>query len=327
MASTRQQRREADRERQKRRTNRSTHSWSLLLGAAAVIVASVGWFAWDRISHTPPVREGAPAWSADGKRIVFYSERGEGNGEILMMNADGSGLTPLVQNPADDGSPAVSPDGRRLAFDTDRDGNFEIYAVNLDKTQLRRLTKNPARDVSPAWSPDSKTIAFMSDRATPGKGFDVYTMAAADGSNVERVTTMGSAWFPQFSPDGKKLAFHVGRDVNVLDLTTKVMTPLTQDPANGMYPSWSPDGQLIAFMSWRNGRTQIFTMTADGKDQKPLVTLASGSAIDPRWSPDGHHIVFVQVPEATPESPQDSKLPRAIYTVELSSGKVTRLSR
>ena len=327
MASTRQQRREADREREKRRTNRSTHSWSLLLGAAAVIVVSVGWFAWDRLSHTPPVREGAPAWSADGKRIVFYSERGESSGDILAMNADGSGLVSLVQNPADDGSPAVSPDGRRLAFDTDRDGNFEIYAVNLDKTQLRRLTKNPARDVSPAWSPDGKTIAFMSDRATPGKGFDVYTMAAADGSNVERVTTTGSAWFPQFSPDGKMLAFHVGRDVNVLDLTTKVMTPLTQDPANGMYPSWSPDGQQIAFMSWRNGRTQIFTMTADGKDQKPLVTLASGSAIDPRWSPDGRHIVFVQVPEATPESPQDSKLPRAIYTVEIASGKVTRLSR
>lgn len=327
MASTRQERREADRERQKRRRKRPTHSWSLLLSASAVIVVSVGWFAWDRLSHTPPVREGAPAWSADGKSIVFYSERGESNGDILMMNADGSGLTSLVQNPADDGSPAVSPDGRRLAFDSDRDGNFEIYVVNFDKTQLKRLTKNPARDVSPAWSPDTKTIAFMSDRATPGKGFDVYTMAAADGTHVERLTTTGSSWFPQFSPDGKKLAFHVGRDVNVLDLTTKVMTPLTEDPDNGMYPSWSPDGQQIAFMSWRNGRTQIFTMTADGKDQKPLVTLASGSAIDPRWSPDGRHIVFVQVPEATPESPQDSKLPRAIYTVEIASGKVTRLSR
>jgi Tol biopolymer transport system component len=105
------------------------------------------------------------------------------------------------------------------------------------------------------------------------------------------------------------------------------MKALTQDPDNGMYPTWSPDGQQIAFMSWRNGRTQIFTMTADGTEQKPLVTLASGSAIDPRWSPDGHHIAFVQVSEPTPESPQDSKQSRAIYTVEIASGKVTRLSR
>jgi Tol biopolymer transport system component len=57
------------------------------------------------------------------------------------------------------------------------------------------------------------------------------------------------------------------------------------------------------------------------------VTLATGSAIDPRWSPDGQTIAFVQVPEATPESPQDSKQPRAIYTVDVASGKVTRLSR
>ena len=114
----------------------------------------------------------------------------------------------------------------------------------------------------------------------------------------------------------------------MLDLTTKVMTPLTQDPDNGMYPSWSPDGQQIAFMSWRNGRTQIFTMTADGKDQKPLVTLASGSAIDPRWSPDGRHIVFVQVrgSDARVAAGQQTAA-RDLYRRTIASGKVTRLSR
>jgi Tol biopolymer transport system component len=298
---------------------------TVILGAAAVLVASVAWFAWDRLSHTPPVRDGSPSWSPDSKRVAFYSEKNAGKGDIFVMNADGSNLTAVVTNPADDGSPAFSPAGRQMAFDSDRDGNFEIYVTNVDKTQLKRLTRNPARDVSPAWSPDGTKIAFMSDRAT-GKNFDVFMMNA-DGSNVERVTTVGSAWFPQFSPDGKKLAFHVGRDVNVFDLATHTMHALTQDPDNGMYPSWSPDGLRIAFMSWRNGRTQIFTMKADGTDQRPIVTLASGSAIDPRWSPDGRTIAFVQVPEATPDAPQDNKLPRAIYTVDVASGRVTRLSR
>ncbi|MFI5178962.1 MAG: hypothetical protein ACHQO8_10380 [Vicinamibacterales bacterium] len=325
MPSTRQQRRSADRERTKRRSSRPGQGLTVVLGAAAVLVASIAWFAWDRLSHTPPVRDGSPSWSFDSKRIAFYSEKGAGKGDIFTMNVDGSGLAPIVVNPADDGSPAFSPDGRQMAFDSDRDGNFEIYVTNVDKTQLSRLTRNPARDVSPAWSPDGSKIVFMSDRA-PGKNFDVYMMNA-DGSSVERLTTVGSAWFPQFSPDGKKLAFHVGRDVNVLDLTTHALHALTQDPDNGMYPTWSPDGLQIAFMSWRNGRTQIFLMHADGTDQRVLVTLAAGSAIDPRWSPDGRTIAFVQVPEATPESPQDDKMPRAIYTVDVASGRVTRLSR
>lgn len=326
MSQTRQQRRNADREAAKRPRG-PVASWSALIGAAAVIVASVGWFAWDRFSHMPPVREGAPSWSPDSKRLAYYSERPDGKSDIFEMNADGSNVASLVSGSSDAGAPALSPDGRQLAFDSDRDGgNFEIYVTSLDRMQIRRLTRNPARDLSPAWSPDGTKIAFMSDRATPGKGFDIYVMHA-DGSDVERVTTTNSAWFPQFSPDGSKLAFHVGRDINVLDLATHAMHALTQDPENGMYPTWSPDGQQIAFMSWRRGRTEIFTMSATGTDQRPLVTLPSGSAIDPRWSPDGHYIAFVQVPEATPDSPQDATMPRAIYTVDVASGKVTRLSR
>jgi Tol biopolymer transport system component len=72
---------------------------------------------------------------------------------------------------------------------------------------------------------------------------------------------------------------------------------LTSDPENGMHPSWSPDGKRIAFMSWRTGRTELFTMNADGSDQKKLLTLDKGGAIDPRWSPDGSRIAFVHLPE------------------------------
>ena len=65
----------------------------------------------------------------------------------------------------------------------------------------------------------------------------------ADGTGVEQLTTTGSSWFPQFSPDGTRIALHVQRDVHVLDLATKTLRRLTTDPLNGMYPTWSPDGR------------------------------------------------------------------------------------
>ena len=54
---------------------------------------------------TDPAEDTQPAWSPDGSKIVFTSDR-DGNGEIYLMNADGSGQTNLTNNPAYDSSPA-----------------------------------------------------------------------------------------------------------------------------------------------------------------------------------------------------------------------------
>jgi len=194
----------------------------------------------------------------------------------------------------------------------------------LDGSNVRRLTTDHKRDVGPSWSPDGSKIVFMSDRA--GAEFDIYVMNP-DGSGVERLTNGATNWFPQYSPDGKRLTFHVWRDVNVFDIATRTLTRLTTDPANGMYPSWSPDGTRLAFMSWRNGPTEVFTMNADGSDQKRLVSMPAGSAIDPRWSPDGTRIVFVNTPVVGAGVQSDTAQETVIYSVEVATGRVKRLSR
>ena len=100
-----------------------------------------------------------------------------------------------------------------------------------------------------------------------------------------------------YAPDGKTLAFHDGRDVHLMPASGGEPVRLTTDPANGMYPSWSPDGKRLVFMSWRNGKTELFTMHADGSEQKRLVSMDRGDAVDPRWSPDGSMIAFVHLPD------------------------------
>jgi len=86
-------------------------------------------------------------------KIAFESDR-DGDSEIYLMNADGSGLTSLTDNSARDFAPACSPDGTRIAFVSTRDGDEEIYVMNADGSGQTNLTDNPAEDYHPVWSPD-----------------------------------------------------------------------------------------------------------------------------------------------------------------------------
>jgi TolB protein len=285
---------------------------------AAALVAAAG-------CSRAPVRDGAPSWTPDSKEIVFYREVGHEKADLFAMNADGRNVRQLTRTPsAAEGYPSVSPDSKTIAYESDAaGGNFDVWLMDVTGFNPRRITTTPSRDVGPSWSPDGTSIIFMSDRDNPE--FDIYTMNL-DGSNVQRLTNGHTNWFPQFSPDGARVAMHIGRDVHVLDLSTRQIARLTTDPANGMYPTWSPDGKRIVFMSWRNGVTQLFMMNADGSDQRQIAAAPAGSSIDPRWSPDGTRIVFVVTPATSPTEPPPPDAASQIYTLELATGKITKIS-
>ena len=94
----------------------------------------------------------APAWSPDGSKIVFSSDR-DGNYEVYVMNADGSNPTNLTNNSADDEDPTWSPDGNKIAFITYRDGKGEVYVMNADGSNPTNLTNNKYIEMQAAWSP------------------------------------------------------------------------------------------------------------------------------------------------------------------------------
>ena len=101
---------------------------------------------------TPNVANDLPAWSPDGTKIAFRSNR-SGHSDLYVMNADGSGVARLTADAATEGRPAWSPDGTKIAFSSDRDGDYEIYVMNADGSGVVRLTDNAAFDERPAWTP------------------------------------------------------------------------------------------------------------------------------------------------------------------------------
>lgn len=191
-----------------------------------------------------------PGWSSDGSKIVFSSTR-DGNGNIYMMNSDGSNQQQITTHSADDRSPDWSLQGEKIIFASDRDGNGtrEIYVINADGTGLEKIIddtmENGINLSDPAWSPDASKVAYQGFETN---GSTVVFTANADGSNVQRLSTStGSALQPDWSPDGVYISFVDLASGNNTDTIWIIKEDgsgefrLTDDQGNrSSFPSWSP---------------------------------------------------------------------------------------
>jgi Tol biopolymer transport system component len=107
---------------------------------------------------------GFPAFSPDGKRLVFRSGRG-GSKNLYLMNSDGTNLTQLTKGTWTDTMCDWSPTGEWIAFASDRDGDFDIWLIKPDGTGLRKLIGGGGRNNHPHFSPDNQWVVFTSQRA------------------------------------------------------------------------------------------------------------------------------------------------------------------
>ena len=158
----------------------------LTLAFAAALVAGPG-----------PASAGIPPPEND---IAFVSQR-DGNGEIYLMNADGSAQTNLTNNLAWDESPAWSPDGSQIAFESDRDGDFEIYVINADGSGVEtQLTNNSTQDIRASWSPDGTKIAFDGQNIVDGN-LEVFGMNADGSAQMNLTSNLADDFSPPGSPE------------------------------------------------------------------------------------------------------------------------------
>ena len=235
-----------------------------------------------RLTRSPGL-DRYPAWSPDGRKLLFHRQRSTG-GALWIMNADGSGQRRLA---AGFWPRTWSPDGRKVAFSRGSSSLREVYVVNADGSGQRNLTRNPLHDSQPGWSPDGRKIAFVSDRDGNGNG-EIYVMNA--GGNGPHNLTLNPAHehSPVWSPDGRKIAFVSDRDGNgeiyVMNADGSRQRRLTRNPAPDGSPAWSPDGRRIGFVSERDGNPEIYVMNTDGSGQRNLTRSPAGEVWF-AWSP------------------------------------------
>lgn len=239
---------------------------------------------------TSPHDDSHPRWSPDGRRIAFVSQRDSvlmGNRwlraeAIYVMNADGSGVTPLTEPVyAGAGHPAWSPDGRRIAFSTREQWNSvsSVWIMNADGSGKTRLTFNTSwDDFAPRFTPDGTRMLFISNRPGPeGPWWRLFSMNV-DGTGVAELPlpfTQGSnvSWY-DLSPDGSRIAFSIGHpaDVYTMTLAGTDLVRVTTHEAVDTHPVWSPDGARLLFTSLRDGNYEVYSVAAGGTDLRRLTT-------------------------------------------------------
>jgi Tol biopolymer transport system component len=197
-------------------------------------------------------RDRGPAWSPDGTRIYFYSQREGDRYEIWSIHADGGNLSRVTTTHGRSAwYPSVSADGRRLSFYNDQN------TYTLDLTRAGALVEplppapNGVHPALTAWSPDGTMLAGEL-RHAPGLG--IYSVTT---KTYRQLTTSGAR--PNWLPGGREILYADAGRLRIVDVVTGAVRE-APGPAGIAALSLSTDGRTLVY-SDRTTEADVWMMT------------------------------------------------------------------
>jgi Tol biopolymer transport system component len=243
--------------------------------------------------------DGEPAYSPDGRRIAFSSDR-SGTTSVWVSYEDGTDPLQLTAFDSLIGSARApwSPDGRSIVVSSQESGNWDLYLVDSESGRPQRLTHEPSADVAGSFSRDGRSIYFSSDRSGRSQ---IWKMPTGGGSAVQM--TRGGGHAPQESWDARSVHYSLykaGREIWRVPVEGGEETPVVRGldmvkgwelSRGGIYYATGRDLEgtrteyTVRFLDFESGRTETLLRKEGPSWQWSL-----------RVSPDEKWILFGETP-------------------------------
>lgn len=264
------------------------------------------------------------AWHPDNKRL-FYSALTNGAFQIFVTDIYAAPQRQLSFSELDSFVLDVSSDGTKILYGSAKEES-DVWGVNLADSKEFIVASDINSELWPDVSPDGKTLAYQSIKnlSQGNKLFSGSILTKALGTNGQPVELVINGYLPQWSPDGKTIAFvrvtgdkHQIETINTLGGGQKLLTAQgiasvnnTVLPYNRMQTSdfsWSPDGSKVAYISDRSGHRNIWCVNADGSNDVQLTENIDSNLIFrcPLWSTDGKKIAFAKINDSSEKPTYD----------------------